>query len=258
MEAAELGVYMFAACAFATLLQHPHSPLHAFMFSPAIRRAFMGLALGATVTAIILSPWGQQSGGHFNPAITFTFYRLGKVGTWDLVYYISGHFIGAVAGVTLATVLLLGAPGEGAVRYALTSPGTYGSAVAFAAEVIISFILMTTILFVSNKAGFARYTPYFAGMLVALYVALESPLSGMSTNPARSFGSDLYAGYWRGLWIYFTAPQLGMLAAAELFLRIRHGRLPFCAKLDHANDKRCIFDHSGISPLRPAPEAANR
>jgi aquaporin Z len=169
----------------------------------------MGLAMGATVIAIILSPWGKQSGGHFNPAVTFTFYRLGKVGRWDLVYYISGHFIGAIGGVTLATLLLLGAPGARAVRYALTSPGMYGSAVAFGAEMVISFILMTTILFVANHAGLARYTPYFAGLLVAVYIALESPLSGMSTNPARSFGSDLYADYWRGLWIYFTHRNWG-------------------------------------------------
>jgi aquaporin Z len=109
METAELGVYMFAACAFATLLEHPDSPLRAFMFSSAIRRALMGIAMGATVIAIILSPWGKQSGGHFNPAITFTFYRLGKVGAWDLVYYISGHFVGAIAGVALAALLLRGA-----------------------------------------------------------------------------------------------------------------------------------------------------
>jgi hypothetical protein len=49
----------------------------------------------------------------------------------------------------------------------------------------------------------------------------------MSTNPARSFASDLYASYSRGLWIYFTAPQLGMLAVAERFLRVRHGEPPF-------------------------------
>src|SRR5260370_13121332 len=48
-----------------------------------LRRAFMGAAVGATVIAIVMTPWGRQSGGHFNPAITFTFYRLGKVDFWD-------------------------------------------------------------------------------------------------------------------------------------------------------------------------------
>ena len=45
------------------------------------------------------------------------------------------------------------------------------------------------------------------------------------------------------LWIYFLAPTIGMLAAAAVFLRAGHGVRPYCAKLHHANNKRCIFHH---------------
>jgi hypothetical protein len=45
------------------------------------------------------------------------------------------------------------------------------------------------------------------------------------------------------LWIYFIAPTLGMLAAAEVYLRARGGVGPYCAKLHHNNKKRCIFLH---------------
>jgi aquaporin Z len=62
------------------------------------------------------------------------------------------------------------------------------------------------------------YTHYFAAILVAIYIAFESPLSGMSTNPARTFGPALCARYWHALWIYFVAPPLGMLAAEVLLL----------------------------------------
>src|SRR5215472_14993751 len=79
MEAGEFGLYMFFACAFATLLQHPASPVRHFISSSLARQALYGLAMGGTVIGIITTPWGKQSGGHFNPAITFTFYRLGKV-----------------------------------------------------------------------------------------------------------------------------------------------------------------------------------
>jgi aquaporin Z len=100
---------------------------------------------------------------------------------------------------------------------------------------------MTTILFVSNREDIARYTPYFAGTLIAIYMTFEWQLSGMSTNPARTFGSAFSASYWHALWIYFIAPPLGMLAAAETFLRLRGGVGPACAKLHHTNNKRCIF-----------------
>ena len=70
MEACELGLYMFSICALATLLQHPASPVRQFVPSAIGRRALMGSAVGLTVVGIILTPWGKQSGGHFNPAIT--------------------------------------------------------------------------------------------------------------------------------------------------------------------------------------------
>jgi len=70
MEACELGLYMFSICALATLLQHPASPVRQFVPSAIGRRALMESAVGLTVVGIILTPWGKQSGGHFNPAIT--------------------------------------------------------------------------------------------------------------------------------------------------------------------------------------------
>jgi aquaporin Z len=243
MEAGELALYMFFVCVFATLLQHPASPVRHLIVSGLFRRALMGLAVGATVIAIIITPWGKQSGGHFNPAITFTFYRLGKVEFWDALFYGAAHFLGAMGGVAIAVYALRDAPRNKAIQYAVTAPQMYGETVAFAAELTISFTLMTTILFISNRATLARYTPYFVGALYATYITFETPLSGMSMNPARTFGSAFYAGYWHALWIYLIAPTLGMLAAAEVFLQTRGGVGPWCAKLHHSNNKRCIFHH---------------
>ena len=64
----------------------------------------------------------------------------------------------------------------------------YGSAVAFAAEFTISFILMSIVLFTTNRERLASDTAYFVGALVAMHYTFESPLSGMSTNLARTFG----------------------------------------------------------------------
>src|SRR6202035_3877553 len=162
---------------------------------------------------------------------------------WYVLFYGVAQFCGATIGVALAPFLMRGAPGDGTVRYAVTAPGGYGVAVAFAAELAISFILMTTVLLVTNHERLARYTPYFVGSLYAVNITFETPLSGMSMNPARTFGSAVYGGYWHTLWIYFIAPTVGMLVAATVYLRARHAAPPYCAKLDQANNKRCIFHH---------------
>jgi aquaporin Z len=250
MEAAGLGLFLFSTCVSATLIRHPASPVRHLILSGLLRRALMGCIVGAALIALILSPWGKQSGAHFNPVVTFTFYRLGKVESWDAVFYAIAQFCGAMGGVAIAAYMLRGAPRNHAVRYAVTAPGLYGIVGAFAGEVAISFILMTTILFVTNRATLARYTPYFVGVLYAAFITFETPLSGMSMNPARTLGSAVHASYWHALWVYFIAPALGMLCAAEVFLWVRKGVGPICAKLHHANNKRCIFRHCGYRTAR--------
>jgi aquaporin Z len=85
-----------------------------------------------------------------------------------------------------------------------------------------------------------RVTGLFAGALVATYITLEAPFSGMSMNPARTFGSAFVGHLWTGLWIYFTAPILAMQLAAMLYLRGK-GTV-YCAKYHHYNNQRCIFN----------------
>ena len=249
MEAAEVALYLFLTCVFASLLLDPASPIRSFVRTTEAARAFMGLAVGATVAAIVASPWGQQSGGHFNPALTLAFYRLGKMRFPDALFYLVAQFSGAVGGVSIARYLFDDAFGRRAVKYAVTTPGPRGSVIAFLAELMISFVLMSTVLLASNRETLARYTPYLVGVLYATFITLESPLSGMSMNPARSFGPALHASCWHALWLYFTAPTLGMLVAAEAFLRLHGGVHPYCAKLHHDNKKRCIFLHETTPQL---------
>src|SRR5262249_31921190 len=87
----------------------------------------------------------------------------------------------------------------------------------------------------------APFIGFAAGALIATYITVEAPLSGMSMNPARTLASALPAAFWMALWIYFTAPGLGMLLAAEGYLHVRGAGAGGCAKLDHRNRYRCIF-----------------
>ena len=241
MEAAGLGLFMISAALFVALLEHPASPVREAIADPFLRRMLIGLAMGLTAIGIIYSPWGKQSGAHLNPAVTLTFFRLGKIEPSDALFYVAAQFAGGIAGVLIAEAALGMAIVDPSVNYVVTVPGSDGPAVAFAAEVVISFGLMLTVLIASNNHRLGRFTGLFAGALVATYITVEAPISGMSMNPARTFGSALPAQVWTALWVYFTAPVLGMLLAAESYLRLTGAREVFCAKLHHHNDKRCIF-----------------
>ncbi len=241
MEAAGLGIFMVSACVFGTILEYPTSPIRQAIADPFLRRILMGLAMGLTAIAIIYSPWGKQSGAHINPSITLTFLRLGKVEPWDAVFYILAQFAGGLAGVLIALAALGRWLADPSVNYVATVPGPEGTAVAFLSELVISFILISVVLIATNTQNLARFTGLFAGILVATYISIEAPLSGMSMNPARTFGSALPAQVWTALWVYFTAPPLGMLFAAEVYLRLKGAHQVFCAKLHHQNNKRCIF-----------------
>src|SRR5262245_12822404 len=185
IEAAGLGLFMMSACSFGTLLGHPASPI-ATALDPLVLRMLMGLAMGATAVALIYSPWGRRSGAHFNPATTLTFWRLGKVSTLDAAGYALAQCAGGVAGVLVAAAILGPALAHPAVHYVVTAPGPAGAAWAFTAEVAMTFALMTVVLHTSNTPGLARFTGLLAGALVAAYITIEAPVSGMSMNPARS------------------------------------------------------------------------
>ena len=158
IEAGAIGTFMVSAAVFAAVLYHPSSPFSGAISNELVRRALMGLAMGSTAVAIIYSPWGQRSGAHMNPAVTLTFFRLGKVARPDFVGYITAQFIGAIVGIAAAAVALGGLVSDPSVNYVTTLPGPPGDAVAFVAEALISFVLMLTVLTVSNHPRAAPFT----------------------------------------------------------------------------------------------------
>jgi aquaporin Z len=241
IEGSGLGLFMISACGFGTLFGHPDSPVVRLIRNPTLLRVLMGLAMGSTAVSLIYSRFGKRSGAHMNPATTLTFLRLGKIEAPDALLYMTAQFLGAVIGVMLAGIFLGVWLSHPSVNYVVTLPGRYGRWWAFAAEVAMTFVLMSVILRVSNIPKLNRYTGILAGILVATYISVEAPISGMSMNPARTLGSAVFAANWTAIWIYFTAPLLGMMLAAQVYLGSQSARRVLCAKLHHDNDERCIF-----------------
>lgn len=242
IEGAALGLFMIVAATFTTLLEHPSSPVRQALPDAFVRRVLTGLAMGATVVAIVYSPWGARSGAHLNPSLTLTFYRLGNVSGVDAVAYAVAQFAGGLAGILASAVLLGPLLAVPQVDYVATLPGPRGQLAAFGGEVAIAFVQMTMVLHATGNRRLAPLTGVFAGMLVATYITVEAPLSGMSLNPARSLGPALFVHALDSLWIYFAAPTIGMLLAAETFRRTRGIGAVLCAKLYHGGDAPCPFN----------------
>jgi aquaporin Z len=233
-EAAALGLFMVSATAFATLFQHPASPLTMWLPQTPVGRLPMGFAMGATAIGLMHSAFGRCSGAHMNPAVTLTFLRLGRIGAADAVAYVVAQCVGALAGSAVALVLLAGLPADRSINFIATFPGDAGVATAFVAEQAMSFGLMLTVLILSNHRRTAPYAGVAAGVLIALYIVVEAPVSGMSLNPARTLGPAILSGRFDAFWIYCTAPVLGMLSAAELFTGICHCRQTATLSETHA------------------------
>jgi aquaporin Z len=237
IEGWALGTFMVSAGLFTLWFEHPASSLNHAIMNGELRRGLIGVAMGLTAMLLIYSPWGKRSGAHMNPAVTVAFYSLGRIEAWDAIYYVLAQFLGGSLGVLLLWSLFGDAFASPPVAFIATLPGRAGSATAFTAETTISLTMMLTVLFVSQHARWSRYTGIVAGTLVAGFIAFEAPLSGMSINPARTFASAWPGGMWHALWIYLTAPVLGMWVATRIFTRATSK--PGCARLGH---------HSGTTP----------
>ncbi|HEX8737568.1 MAG TPA: aquaporin [Pyrinomonadaceae bacterium] len=220
MEAAGLAGFVGGASLLTVFLEHPELAVMQSVLGghPLLRRVPLGIILGAYIGGVVYL-LGKRSGAHINPAVTWAFYRLGKINFADAVFYTLAQFAGAIAAAQIMKMALGDFYRDSPIHYVVTEPAKWdhSGAWAFAAEFFISFVLMFTCLIAANSSRLEKLVAPLTGVLIALYLIVETPYSGMSLNPARSFGSALAANEWRYLWIYFVAPPLAMLTAAEIF-----------------------------------------
>ncbi len=190
------------------------SPIRAWIPDAGTRRAITGFLFGTTGCLITLSPVGRISGAHINPIVSIAFLLKRKMSWLHTLGYIIAQMIGSVIG---AIPLLLWGKWGASVQYGATIPLAGALPAAFAGETITSFLLVAGIFFFIGHKKLRRFTPYLIPPLYCLMVWAEGPLSGTSTNPARSFGPAVASGIWTGYWLYWIAPVLGAGIAVLLF-----------------------------------------
>ena len=190
------------------------SPIARLIPSAALRRLITGFLFGSTGALIAVSPLGKISGAHINPVVTLAFLIEGKIRARHAAGYAVAQLAGAVVGCL--PLLLWGGIG-GSVAYGSTVPGSgYPAWLATIGEIATTFALVILLLVFLGHKKIRRFTPLLLPFLYALMVFLEAPLSGTSTNPARSLGPSVVASQWHLWWVYWLGPALGALLAVAL------------------------------------------
>jgi aquaporin Z len=183
------------------------SPLANLLPNPGVRRLITGFLFGTTGGLIALSPVGKVSGAHINPVVTLAFWLQGKMRAGHAVGYVLAQLGGAILGAL--PLLAWGRMGK-SVHFGATLPGPgYDAGTAVLGEIVTTFALMVGLFFFLSHRRIRSFTPLLFPFLYALMVYIEAPISGTSTNPARSLGPALVSGDWRDWWVYWLGPVLG-------------------------------------------------
>jgi aquaporin Z len=187
------------------------SPIARLVPDEGWRRALTGFLFGGLGALIALSPIGRESGAHINPVVTLAFRLMGKMDSRTALGYVAAQLLGACVGVL--PLLAWGSMGR-SVAFGATVPGAgYRTGTVLMGEASTTFLLIAGLCVFLGFCGLRPFTPALFPFLYAAMVYVEAPLSGTSTNPARSLGPAVLSGEWRGWWVYWVGPLAGTLAA---------------------------------------------
>lgn len=160
----------------------------------------IALSFGLIVTAMIYT-FGSISGSHMNPAVSFVCFAQKEMSFAVFAKYVLFQAIGAILASVMLKVLF-----PSSVSLGGTIPA--GSAwQSFVLEVFLAFMLMLVIERIKSNATLAGI---IIGGIVALEALFAGPICGASMNPIRSLAPALVSGHFDSLWIYLTAPFIGM------------------------------------------------
>ena len=191
------------------------SPMARVLPSEGLRRLITGFLFGTTGALIAVSPVGKESGAHINPIVSLGFRLMGKLELKLTLVYIFAQLAGAIVGAW--PLLLWGSMGR-SVAFGATLPGEgFSITTVFLGEVVTTFAMVASLTMFLAFRKIRPFTPALFPPLYSVMVWAESPISGTSTNPARSLGPALISGQWQGWWIYWIGPLLGTLLALMAF-----------------------------------------
>ena len=189
-----------------------------------------GIATGATgspdlvavalahgiVLAVLVSSFGAISGGHFNPAVTFGVWLIGRIPTVRALWYVWAQLVGAL-GAGAALFLVFGDAGRAAgLGTPALAPGL-APAVGIAVEAILTMVLLFAVFGTAIDPRAPRIGGFAIGLAVGADILVGGPLTGAAVNPARWFGPAVVAGAYADWYVWWIGPLAGAAIAALIY-----------------------------------------
>ena len=177
----------------------------------------IAFAFGLSIVAMAYGI-GPISGCHINPAVSFGAFVAGRLAMKEMFVYWAAQFIGAVIAAGILYLIASGKPGYdiavnglGQNGYGPGYLGGYSLMTAFVFEVVATFIFLVVILGSTSKGAPAGFAGISIGMTLVMIHIVGIQVTGVSVNPARSFGPALFVGgdALTHLWLFFVAPLIG-------------------------------------------------
>jgi MIP family channel proteins len=187
-------------------------------FAPDAAPGLVGVALAhGLALAVLVSALGAVSGGHFNPAVTFSLWLGGKIDARTGAVYLAAQLIGAVAaGLVLRAIL----PESAWAPSHIGTPGLAAGispAAGIAVEAILTIVLVLAVFGTAVDPRGPRLGGFAIGMAVAADILVGGPLTGAAMNPARWFGPAVASGFLDNAIVWIAGPLLGAAVAAAAY-----------------------------------------
>jgi aquaporin Z len=180
-----------------------------------------GLAIVAMAYGI-----GPVSGCHVNPAVSFGAFIAGRMGMNTMLQYWAAQFTGALLGAAVLYLIASGRADYSLVQNGLGQNGwgpgylgEYNLTAAFVFEVVATFLFLVVILGSTQKSAPGMLAGLAIGFTLVLIHIVGIQVTGVSVNPARSFGPAVIVGgaAVSQLGLFLVAPLIGAALAGFLF-----------------------------------------
>lgn len=181
----------------------------------------ISLAFGGAIIAMAYGI-GSISGCHVNPAVSLAAFIAGRMNARDMVGYWVAQFAGALVAAGVLAVVSGQTGNLGQNGFGPDYLGGYTMQSALIFEIVMTALFVIVILGSTSEKAPAGFAGVAIGVTLAVIHIVGIQVTGVSVNPARSFGPAVLAGgdALAHLWLFFVAPAIGAVIGALLY-RVR-------------------------------------